>query len=73
VTLIWTVPVVAAAVATLLVVGRARALEQEVVGVLDEARRLREVGGALAAVRAATAESGEVVAEFRRRHPLDDG
>jgi hypothetical protein len=72
VTLLWTVPVVAAAVATLLVVARARAIEDEVVGLVDDVRRLREVRPPLGAIRATAGETDEVVGAFRERHPLDD-
>jgi cytochrome c-type biogenesis protein CcmH/NrfF len=72
VTLVWAVPVVAAAVATVLVVASARRLEAEVSGVVAAVRRLRDVAGPLAAVREATAETDELAGAFRRRHALDD-
>ena len=70
-TLLWAVPVVAAAVATLLVVARARTLEGEVVGLAHGVRRLRDIRAPLAAVRATAGETAELVAAFRRQHPVD--
>ena len=67
-TLVWAVPVVAAAVATLLVVGRARRIEDEVRGLAEEIARLGEVRPRLGAVRAATAEAEAVATAFRDRH-----
>jgi hypothetical protein len=72
VTLLWSVPVVAAAVATLLVVARARAIEDEVAGLVDDVAQLAEIRRPLDAIRATAAETDEVVAAFRERHPLDD-
>lgn len=71
-TLLWAVPVVAAAVATLLVVARARNLEDEVVGLVADVRDLRAVREPLRAVRAMTHETDVLVADFRERHPFDD-
>jgi len=71
VTLLWALPVAAAAVATLLVAARGRAIEGEAAALAREVRRLREVRRPLAAVRSAAAETGEAVAAFRDRHPLD--
>ncbi|MGH9227725.1 MAG: hypothetical protein ACRD07_03165 [Acidimicrobiales bacterium] len=68
--LLWTVPVVAAALATGLVAARARALEDASVGLAVEIRRLRELRPRLAAVRTGLQETGERAAELSRRHPL---
>jgi hypothetical protein len=72
VTLLWAVPVVAAALATLLVVTRARSLEDEAVGLAHDAARLHDIRSPLASVRAAARETDELVAAFRQQHPLDD-
>jgi len=66
--LLWTVPVVAAAVATGLVAARARALEDATVALAHEARRLRELRPRLAAVRSALRETEDRAADFHRRH-----
>jgi hypothetical protein len=71
VTLLWAVPVVAAAVATLLVVARARMVEDEAVGLARDVRRLREIRAPLGAIRATALETDGLVANFRGRHPLD--
>jgi hypothetical protein len=71
VTLVWAVPVVAAAVATVLVVAWARAIEDEATGLLAAVRRLREIAGPLAAVRDVVRETDEVTATFRERHRPD--
>ena len=68
--LLWTVPVVAAAVATGLVAARARALEDASVDLAIEIRRLRELRPGLAGVRAALRDTRERAAELSRRHPL---
>lgn len=67
-TLLWAVPVVAAAVATVLVAARARAIEDEAVALAREVSRLRDVRSPLAALRSATHETDGVVAAFRQRH-----
>lgn len=69
--LLWAVPVAAAAAATLLVAARGRAIEDEAAALARAVRRLREVRAPLAALRSAAGETGEVVAGFRDRHPLD--
>lgn len=69
VSLLWAVPVVAAAVATLLLVSRARALEDGAAGVAREVRRLQDIRAPLAAVRETAGETDEVVRAFRQRHP----
>jgi uncharacterized protein involved in exopolysaccharide biosynthesis len=70
VSLLWTVPVVAAAVATGLVAARARALEDSTRALGREVGRLRMLRPRLAGVRRALAGTEARVAEFRRRHPL---
>lgn len=72
-TLLWAVPVVAAAVCTLLVAARARTLEDEVVGLVADVRDLRGVREPLRGIRALTTETDALVAAFRDRHPFDDG
>lgn len=68
--LLWTVPVVAAALATGLVAARARALEDATVDLAIEIRRLRELRSHLAGVRAALRDTRERASELSRRHPL---
>jgi hypothetical protein len=68
--LLWTVPVLAAALATGLVAARARALEDATVDLAIEIRRLRELGPRLAGVCAALRDTRERAAELSRRHPL---
>jgi hypothetical protein len=70
VSLLWTVPVVAAALATGLVAARARALEDATVDLAIEIRRLRELRPRLAGVRAALRDTRERASELSRRHPL---
>jgi hypothetical protein len=70
VNLLWTVPVVAAAIATGLVAARNRALEDATVDLAIEIRRLRELRLGLAGVRAALRDTRERAAELSRRHPL---
>jgi len=70
VNLLWTVPVVAAALATGVVAARARALEDATVDLAIEIRRLRELRSHLAGVRAALADTRERASELSRRHPL---
>lgn len=67
---LWAVPVVAAAVATGLVVVRARALEDASVAVVHEVGRLAELPTRLVAVGAALQETSARAAAFRLRHPL---
>ncbi|HEY6415669.1 MAG TPA: hypothetical protein VIX41_05515 [Acidimicrobiales bacterium] len=73
--LLWTVPVVAAAIATGLVAARARALEDGTVDLAIEIRRLRELRPGLGSVGAALRDTHERAAELSRRHPLapEDG
>jgi hypothetical protein len=70
VSLLWTVPVVAAALAAGLVAARARALEDATVDLAVEIRRLRDLRPRLAGVRAAVRDIRERAAELSRRHPL---
>lgn len=71
-TLLWAVPVVAAAAATVLVVAWVRPLEDAAVALAREVRGLRQVGRPLGSVRAAMVETDEVVAGFRRNHAFDE-
>jgi hypothetical protein len=61
----------AAAVATVLVVARARSLEVVAAELAHEVARLRDVRPPLAALRRATAETDELVTAFRATHPHD--
>jgi hypothetical protein len=70
VNLLWTVPVVAAAVGTGLVAARARALEDATVDLAIEMRRLAELRHRLAGVTAGLRETRERAAELSRRHPV---
>lgn len=72
-TLLWAVPVVAAAVATVLVVATARTLEDEAVGLAHEVRHLHDVRGPLSAIRETTLETDQLVASFRHEHPVAGG
>ncbi|HEX6567794.1 MAG TPA: hypothetical protein VF015_01450 [Acidimicrobiales bacterium] len=72
-TLLWAVPVAAAAAATLLVAARARAIEDEAVALARATRQLREVRAPLDAIRTTAAETDSLVAAFRSRHPVDGG
>jgi hypothetical protein len=70
VNLLWTVPVLAAALATGLVAARARVLEDATVDLAIEIRRLRELRPRLNDVRAALQDTREGAVELSRRHPL---
>lgn len=70
--LLWAVPVAAAAAGVVVVVATARAFEDEAVALRREVQRLGELREPLAAVRATMAESDELAEGFRRRHPLDN-
>jgi hypothetical protein len=70
VSLLWTVPVVAAALAAGMVGARARALEDATVDLAVEIGRLRDLRPRLAGVRAALRDTDERAAELSRRHPL---
>ena len=68
--LLWTVPVVAAAVGTGLVAARARALEDATVDLAIELRRLGELRHRLTGATAGLRETREQAAELSRRHPV---
>lgn len=72
-TLLWAVPVAAAAVATLVVAARSRAIEGEATALAHAVRGLRDVRAPLEAIRVTAAETDELVATFRGRHQVDDG
>lgn len=67
-TLIWAVPVVAAAAAALVLVATARALEDSAAGLARDVGRLGELAAPLVAVRATVAETDELATGFRARH-----
>jgi hypothetical protein len=69
VTLVWAVPVVAAAVATVLVAAAARPVGDELTALVDDVRSLRQLRESLDRVRAATNDSAALAASYRRRHP----
>lgn len=72
--LIWAVPVVAAAAAIGLVAARARAIEDAARDLAAEVAALRALRAPLAAVRRATAETEARVAAFGAAHgPDGDG
>jgi hypothetical protein len=66
--LVWAVPVVAAAVATVLVAAAARPVGDELTALVDDVRSLRRLRGSLDRVRAATDDSAALAASYRRRH-----
>ena len=70
-TLVWAVPVVAAALAMAWLLTRARALEDAAAGLAGEVRELRRLRASLAEVRQATADTDALVAEFRTAHARD--
>lgn len=67
--LVWAVPVVAAAVATVLVAAAARPVGDELTALVRDVRELRRLRAPLAAVRAATAETDALAEAYRGRHP----
>jgi hypothetical protein len=69
VTLVWAVPVVAAAVATVLVAAAARPVGDGLTALVDDVRSLRQLRESLDRVRAATDDSAALAASYRRRHP----
>jgi hypothetical protein len=69
VTLVWAVPVVAAAVATVLAAAAARPVGDELTALVDDVRSLRQLRESLDRVRAATDDSAALAASYRRRHP----
>ncbi len=68
VTLVWAVPVVAAAVATIVVAAAARPVGDEMAGLVEDVRALRRLRDPLARVRTATADTEALAAAYRRRH-----
>jgi hypothetical protein len=68
VSLVWAIPVVAAAAATVLVVAWSRAIENEATGLVAEVQRLREVAGPLGRLRDALRETDEVASSLTQRH-----
>jgi uncharacterized protein involved in exopolysaccharide biosynthesis len=68
--MLWTVPVVAAAVTTALVALWARAVEDAAIELARELRRLSELRPRLADVRRAVDDTRAQAADFRTRHPL---
>ena len=72
-TLLWAVPALAAAVAVICVLARARALEDAAADLAAEVGRLRRLRAQLAEVRRATADTDRLVYDFRDAHPLDAG
>jgi hypothetical protein len=69
VTLVWAVPVVAAAVAAIVLAAAAGPVGDELTALVDDVRRLRELREPLARVRATTEESAALAGSYRRRHP----
>jgi hypothetical protein len=68
VSLVWTIPVVAAAVAAGLVLARVRAMEEAAFGLWLEVARLSDLRRPLAGLREATRETDALAAAFRARH-----
>jgi uncharacterized protein involved in exopolysaccharide biosynthesis len=74
VSLLWAVPVAAAAVACALGAARARAIEEAARDLAREVRGLAALRGPLAEIRHSTADTESLVAEFRAAHePADPG
>jgi hypothetical protein len=75
VSLVWSVPVVAAAVAAGLVLARVRAMEEAAFGLWLEVARLSELRRPLAGLREATHETDALAEAFKARHAPepDDG
>lgn len=72
-TLLWAVPVVAAAVAATIMAVGARPIGDELSGLVRDARRLRELRAPLEAVRAQVRDSEALGVAYRNRHARDDG
>ena len=70
-TLVWAVPVVAAALAMAWLLARARALEDAVTDLATEARELHRLRAPLAEIRRATADTDALVGDFRAAHAGD--
>jgi hypothetical protein len=76
VTIVWSIPVMAAAVAAGLVLARVRAIEEAALGLRREVALLTQLRRPLARVRAAFRETGAAVAAFRAHRgdePPSDG
>lgn len=69
--LIWSVPVLAAAVATLVVVAWSRSLEDEATALVRDVARLAEVRGPLSAVRATVDDTDDLVRQFAAAHRIE--
>ena len=67
--LVWAIPVAAAALAAALVVARARAFEDAAVALAREVARLRELRPRLVALRAELDAVDRRADELRERHP----
>jgi hypothetical protein len=70
--LLWAVPVVAAAMATLVVLARARAVEEAARDLAAEVAALSDLRAPLAAVCRSTGETEARVGAFRAAHPPAD-
>jgi hypothetical protein len=68
--LVWSVPVVAAAVGAALVLSRVRALEEAAFALRREVALLASLRRPLRRLREATDETDVVVAAFRARHQM---
>jgi hypothetical protein len=73
VSLVWSIPVIAAAVAAGLVLARVRALEEASLELRREVALLGQIRRPLAGLRAASDETEVIVAAFRARHASADG
>jgi hypothetical protein len=71
VTLVWAVPVVAAALAMAWLLARARALEDAVTDLATEARELHRLRAPLAEIRRAADDTDALVTDFRVAHAAD--
>jgi len=71
VSLVWCVPVVAAAVAGGVLALSARALEDAARSLAHEVTRLGELRWQFAALRSSARETDRRVAAFRDRHPVE--
>lgn len=71
-TLVWAVPVIAAALAMAWLLRRARPVEDEVAGLAAEVRELRRLRAPLAGIRRATADTDALAADFREAHASGD-
>jgi uncharacterized protein involved in exopolysaccharide biosynthesis len=71
VSLVWSVPVVAAAIAAGLVLARVRALEEAAAALRREVALLAALRPPLRRLREAADETDAAVAAFRAHHPTD--